>query len=91
MEKSLYKTYYGIIRENLERKKHKSTLFKLFSLINFNKPGGQEEKRNVRSKPIAKTQEEYDNFMKFSKVKREELKKRIQNEQKIVNYNQKSC
>lgn len=58
-------------------------------MINFKKPGAQEEKRNVRSKPIAKTQEEYDNFMKFSKVKREELKKRIQNEQKIVNYNQK--
>ena len=27
--------------------------------------------------------------MKFSKVKREELKKRVQKEQKIVNYNQK--
>ena len=27
--------------------------------------------------------------MKFSKVKREELKKRVQGEQKIVNYNQK--
>lgn len=27
--------------------------------------------------------------MKFSKIKREELKKRVQNEQKIVNYNQK--
>jgi len=40
-------------------------------------------------KPIAKTQEEYDQFMKFSKVKRDELKKRVQKEQKIVNYNQK--
>lgn len=51
--------------------------------------GGLPPKKNLKIRQIAKTQEEFDNLKKLAKMKKDILRSKISNEQKIVHFNRK--
>lgn len=51
--------------------------------------GGLPPKKNLKIRQIAKTQEEFDNLKKLAKMKKDILRSKIANEQKIVQFNRK--
>ncbi|EGR27764.1 hypothetical protein IMG5_189650 [Ichthyophthirius multifiliis] len=53
------------------------------------RPGGLPQKRNIKYRQLAKNQEEFDQLKQLAKLKREGLKNRIKDEQKIVLFNKK--
>ncbi|KAL4428775.1 hypothetical protein ABPG74_001289 [Tetrahymena malaccensis] len=53
------------------------------------RPGGIPQKRNIKWRQLAKNQEEFDQLKQLAKMKREGLKARIKDEQKVVTFNKK--
>ena len=51
------------------------------------KPGGNAPQRNIQIRQISKTQEEFDQNIKLSKIKRETLKTRLGDEQQTFKLN----
>jgi hypothetical protein len=51
------------------------------------KPGGNAPQRNIQIRQISKTQEEFDQNIKLSKIKRETLKQRLGDEQQTFKLN----
>ncbi|CAD8138135.1 unnamed protein product [Paramecium octaurelia] len=53
------------------------------------KPGGTEQKRNIKIRQITKSQQEFEESQKQAQFKKEQLRSKIREEQKIVNFNTK--